>query len=266
MKILITDAFQKLDENIIEEMIWDEQDTVKISKFKLKSKIMKEINKKTFRYKRILKTVCLILLITIIPVPVKAAINFIFTQTTLLNDSNRNLIGTEIIDKNYIVYSNGTYKNAKGDVVDFDELSKYQEKLPDNRIINEVRLENFLPSSIVEIVTSNISKDSYNLPEIMLVNSSVCVLTKEDGTGWNLKKGDTLEYNFEKYKSNISAKQTLIVGYVKDGVMYSGQSFIDLKDSYVLKAEDDGEYYVYLLSASSDYLTLKDGQLTQFYN
>ena len=100
----------------------------------------------------------------------------------------------------------------------------------------------------------------------MLVNNSACILTKEDGTGFHLKKGDKIEYNFEKYKSKVVEQQTLIIGYVKDGVMYQGETYNDLKDSYTLVAQDDGDYFIYLLSASSDYLTLKQGNLIQTGN
>lgn len=266
MKILISDVIRELDENIIENLIWDKQDKVKVSKFKLKWKIRKEINKKTFWYKITLNIICLILFISIIPITAKAAINFILNHSAIVSDFNRDLIGTEITDKNYIIYSNGTYKNSNGDVIDWDELARKQEKIQDNRIIKEIQQDNFSPSSIVEVIIDNISKNSYSSPEILLVNNSACILTKEDGSGFNLKKGDTLEYNFEKYKSNVVEEQTLIIGYVKDGVMYQGKNYNDLKDSYILEAQEEGEYFIYLLSASSDYLTLKQGKLIQAGN
>jgi hypothetical protein len=78
-----------------------------------------------------------------------------------------------------------------------------------------------------------------------------------------LSKGDTLEFNFEKYKSRVVNQQNLIIGYIKDGVMYEGEAYQQLSDSYVLEAQDKGEYFLYLLSASSDYLTLKQGELVQ---
>jgi len=263
MKILISESIQELDENVIEKMIWDEDDKVIISSFKLKWRIMKALDKRAFLYRRIIRTTCLILLISVlIPITAKAALNLMLTHSAVVDNSNRSLIGTEIIDHNYYIYKNGTYINARGDVIDLDKLINAQEGIPGNRIINEIQIENYTPSSIVEVIIDIAGKNSYSTPEIILVNNSACVLTKEDGTGWNLDKGDTLKYNFEKYKSSVVDQQNLIIGYVKDGVMYQGESYNQqLENTYVLEAQDKGEYFIYLLSASSDYLAVKQGEL-----
>jgi hypothetical protein len=265
MKISISEVIQDIDEDILEKMIWDEHNKVKIPKLKLKWRILKGLNKQAFLYKRLVQTVCFILFICLlVPITAKAAINLILTHSAVVDDSNRSLIGTEIIDSNYYIYKNGTYINARGEAIDPDKLINAREGIPENRIINEIQIENYTPSSIVEVIVDKAGKNSYSTPEIILVNNSVCVLTKEDQTGWNLDKGDTLKYNFEKYKSSVIDRQNLIIGYIKDGVMYEGESYYQqLKDTYVLEAQDKGEYFIYLLSASSDYLTLKQGELVQ---
>lgn len=264
MKISITDSIQDIDENIIERMLWAKDDKVKFSKFKLKWRIMKKLNKEKFMYKRLVQTVCFTLFVCLlVPVTARAAIHLILMRSSIVDDSNRSLIGTEIIDKNYIIYKNGTYINARGEVIDLEKLINAQEGIPENRIINEIEIDNYTPSSIVEVIVDKTGENAYSSPEIILVNNSVSVLSKEDGSGWILDKGDTLEYKFEKYKSSVVDKQNLIVGYVKDGVMYQGETYQQLSDSYVLKAQDKGEYFIYLLSASSDYLTVKQGELVQ---
>ena len=134
MKILVSDVIQELDENLIEDLIWDKRERAKVSKFKLKWRLRKKINKKIFWYKLSLNVICLVLIISILPITAKAAINFILTHSAIVNDTNRNLIGTEITDKNYIIYSNGTYRNSNGEVIDFDKLAKGQNKIADNRI------------------------------------------------------------------------------------------------------------------------------------
>jgi hypothetical protein len=264
MKISITDVIQEIDEDIIERMVWDEDKKVKFSKHNLKWRIMKELNKQAFLYKKLLQTVCFALLICLlVPITAKATIYILLTHSEVVDDSNRSLIGTEIIDNNYIIYKNGAYTNAQGEVIDLDKLRKAQEGIPENRIIKEIQIDNYSPSSIIEVIVDKAGKKSYSTPEIILVNNSVCILTKEDGSGWSLEKGDTLEYNFEKYKSSVVARQNLIIGYVKDGVMYQGESYQELIDSHVMKAQEKGEYFLYILSASSDYLTLKQGELVQ---
>jgi len=265
MKISITDVIQGIDEDIIEKMVWDELKKIKFSKLRLKWRIMKELNKQAFLYKKLLQTACFALFICIlVPITAKAASYLMLMHSAVVDDSNRSLIGTEIITKNYIIYKNGTYTNAEGEVIDLDKLRKAQEGIPENRIINEIQIDNYSPSSIIEVIIDKAGKNSYSTPEIILVNNSACILTKEDGSGWILDKGDILEYNFQKYKSSVVNQQNLIIGYVKDGVMYPGESYYQqLKDTYALKAQDKGEYFIYLLSASSDYLTLKQGELVQ---
>lgn len=42
--------------------------------------------------------------------------------------------------------------------------------------------------------------------------------------GWNCKEGDTLTFSFEKYKSETVQKQTFVIGYIRDGIMYEGRA------------------------------------------
>jgi hypothetical protein len=264
MKVSITELIQDIDQDLIEGMVWDDDKKAKFSKVKLKWRIMKELNKQAYLYKKLLQTVCFTLFICLlVPITAKAAIYLLLTQSAVVDDSNRSLIGTEITSKNYIIYKNGAYTNAQGEVIDLDKLRKAQEGIPENRIIKEIQIDHYSPSSIIEVIVDKAVKNMYSTPEIILVNNSVCILTKEDGSGWSLEEGDTLEYSFEKYKSSVVARQNLIIGYVKDGVMYQGESYQELLDSHVMKAQEKGEYFLYILSASSDYLTLKQGELVQ---
>ena len=43
--------------------------------------------------------------------------------------------------------------------------------------------------------------------------------------------------------------------------MYDGESFGSLSGSYELKVREGGEYNLYIISATSDYLTLKQGTI-----
>lgn len=70
---------------------------------------------------------------------------------------------------------------------------------------------------------------------------------------WSKSEGN-IRSDIIAYKSSVVDQQNLIIGYVKYGVMYPGESYYQqLKGTYVLKAQDKGEYFIYLLSASSDY-------------
>lgn len=119
---------------------------------------------------------------------------------------------------------------------------------------------NFIPSSIVEIPTDK-SDEMYIIPEIILINNSLCVLTQDNGKGWELTDKDNIVISFDKYKSDITVSQDLIIGYVKDGIMYEGEVFDELSGKYSFSPDEKGEYFFYLLSGSSDYLSLKSGNL-----
>ena len=82
-----------------------------------------------------------------------------------------------------------------------------------------------------------------------------------NGKGWELTDKDNIVISFDKYKSDITVSQDLIIGYVKDGIMYVGEVFDELSGKYSFSPDEKGEYFFYLLSGSSDYLSLKSGNL-----
>lgn len=111
------------------------------------------------------------------------------------------------------------------------------------------------------ISTCNIGNKNNIIPEIILINNSLCVLTQDNGKGWELTDKDNIVISFDKYKSDITVSQDLIIGYVKDGIMYEGEVFDELSGKYSFSPDEKGEYFFYLLSGSSDYLSLKSGNL-----
>ena len=69
-------------------------------------------------------------------------------------------------------------------------------------------------------------------------------------------------YKFEKYATNITKSQSMVVGYILDGVLYQGNVMNDLSGTYQLDIAEAGEYYIYIISATSDYLALKQGEIS----
>ena len=96
-------------------------------------------------------------------------------------------------------------------------------------------------------------------PEIIMTNGSMAVFYVNNYKGWNCKEGDTLTFSFEKYKSETVQKQTFVIGYIRDGIMYEGESMRNIVGSYTLTIKEDGEYNLYIISSTSDYLTIKQG-------
>lgn len=181
-------------------------------------------------------------------------------QTELITDYNRHLIGKEA-SGDYMIYRNGVYIDSNGVEYSPEELkNRTRNSLPENRIITKIMEENFMPSSIFELETKE-KNGVYISPEIITVNGSISVLTDSNGRGWELKAGDSVEYVFEKYKSEVVENQNILIGYVKDGVLNPSQKFDQLKGNYNLTIEESGQYYFYIINASSDTIAMKEGAL-----
>ena len=111
-----------------------------------------------------------------------------------------------------------------------------------------------LPDSVSEFeVTNN------TIPEIIMTNGSMAIFYQNDYEGWNCKEGDVLSFSFEKYVSEVTPNQTIVVGYILDGVLYDGVAFKNIEDRFELAITESGEYNIYVISATSDYLALKQG-------
>ena len=164
----------------------------------------------------------------------------------IVTRENRSLIGKEINDNSVpeVTYSG-------------ERCIKQIDKTPidNSNIIKGVANENIvLPSSISEFEVKN-----EVTPEIIMTNGSMAVFYVNNYKGWNCKEGDTLTFSFEKYKSETVQKQTFVIGYIRDGIMYEGESMRNIVGSYTLTIKEDGEYNLYIISSTSDYLTIKQG-------
>lgn len=182
-------------------------------------------------------------------------------KSVLITDENRDQIGKETFSDYYIVNRDGKFINSLGNEISQEEiLKKKSVSVPENRIIKQINLENFMPSSIVEFEGREENGVTIS-PEILTINGSVNILTKTNGEGWDLKKGDKIEYDFAKYQSEVVENQNLLIGYIKEGVLNKGEEFRQLKGEYRLAISDPGKYYVYLICASSDPIFLKNGTI-----
>ena len=152
----------------------------------------------------------------------------------IVTRENRSLIGKEINDNSVpeVTYSG-------------ERCIKQIDKNPidNSNIIKGVANENIvLPSSISEFEVKN-----EVTPEIIMTNGSMAVFYVNNYKGWNCKEGDTLTFSFEKYKSETVQKQTFVIGYIRDGIMYEGESMRNIVGSYTLTIKEDGEYNLYII-------------------
>lgn len=163
-------------------------------------------------------------------------------KNSVLNEENVHLIGERIVEECEDINEKNEY--------DFDSIMKT------TSIVESIAVDGMLPSSFVEIQIENM--DELNVPGQIMVNNSVSILTKNDQTGWNLQEGNVIEFEFEKYESKVIKDQKLLIGYIIDGKMKEYEIFDSLYGIYTHEVEEPGEYYIYLMSASSDYLSIKD--------
>jgi hypothetical protein len=60
-------------------------------------------------------------------------------------------------------------------------------------------------------------------------------------------------------ENQLVENQTLVIGVIKDGVLKEGIPFRSKDGVFTFTAEEDGEYFLYLLSASTEYQTIREG-------
>lgn len=165
----------------------------------------------------------------------------------IINEKNRKLIGTEV--------SGGTYtiSPSSEDSKDKNEIADTTSFLNDFSFCDDA----IKPDSVTKFPTTG-----GKTPEVIFINGACIVFTKEKGEGWECNPGDTLSFSFEKYPSDVVDNQASIIGYIQNKTFKSGETFTELSGKYYTKIKEGGEYFVYVISATSDYLAMKEGEIT----
>lgn len=168
-------------------------------------------------------------------------LSFIETfQTGIITENNQDKIGQETILNSYYIDNKGMY--------------------PTIDIMKETKLiHSFKDIKALPVYISDFQIENDHMPSVLLKINTCTVLYQDDYSGWICKKGDTLYFDFEKYEHETRRNQPLVIGYVKEGVMYDGVIFNALSGCYQLKIAEDGEYYIYLLNLDLDNMSIKSG-------
>ncbi len=117
--------------------------------------------------------------------------------------------------------------------------------------------EILLPSMIQEV-----KMQGKKTPELMAPNGVMGIFTKDDGSGWTLKAGETLYWDFETYPFFDGRAQTLSVGSIKNGMLCRATVHERAeRGRYCVQAVEDGTYYIYFICCSSDRISLKEGSI-----
>ena len=154
----------------------------------------------------------------------------------LLDESNKHQIGQETVETFHTQFATVT----PGPIISFVESD-----------------EILLPSMIQEV-----KAQGTKTPELMAPNGVMGIFTKDDGSGWTLRAGETLFWNFEKYPFSDGQYQALAVGHIKNGMLCRSTVHENGESGrYHVQADEDGEYYIYFICCSSDRISLKEGEI-----
>ncbi len=170
-------------------------------------------------------------------------------KVQLVNEENRDLIGKELQenDLTILVPKDGSRETEN------------IQKIPKNNIVQSTIDDSVFPG--ISICEMHVDDDG-NTPEVICPNGAVGIFSKSNSRGWPCIKGDYLSWSFTKYPLDSQKDQAICVGYIKDGVMYKPQLFQKgLEINYKQKISEDGLYYLYILGASSDPVTIKSGNI-----
>ena len=267
MKISFYEAFDFIAEEAVELLADYSSDDDKVQNYSANTtinEVMKNIP--TVRKKRKNKTTwTLRLLVAILVIFALSSTVFAIRQRLLVKDggielvtdANRNLIGKEIEGRSDIADSNGNIKKVSEE--DNNELYSWKE----STIITSVQEGAHVPRIISEFAVVD-EESSFLTPEIIFTNDSMVILEKEDGKGWYMEKGEQLDFKVELYPSeiNLSKGQSIIYQYIFNGeLMSESLTYNGLIQNYSITAEKSGEYFLCLVGASSDPITLKQGKI-----
>lgn len=189
----------------------------------------------------------------------------------LVDETNRDLVGRELTGQAAEVWdTDGNLKNAKELVEFYGECTESYDDWRRSSLIHNVHPNAHIPYTTDEFAVLE-SEEEYITPEVIFTNDAMVIFTKKDGSGWQLKKDETLIFEAEEYPSEIGfgKGQAVLYQYILNGTLMpsvEGQEKNDgLKLVYTLTADRKGEYYICLVGASSDPITMKEGKIYTKY-
>lgn len=181
-----------------------------------------------------------------------------------INDTNREYVGKRLMAADVTVVSLAEIREEAASRVKRRKKPEIQYEMPG--FIKNIESEEHLPYAM-DTFEAKKEDGYYMTPEVIFTNNAMVIFTKEGNRGWKLKKGQTLHFEAEEYPSEINwgRGQTIIYTHIMNGKLmneeYEGRGRHELLQKYDLQAEKDGEYYLCLVGASSDSISIKNGRL-----
>lgn len=267
MKISFYEAFDLIADEAVDLLMKDSSNETIMPDFPADTTInnvMEKVTKgnrigkrKSTRAIRLLVAILVILALSTTVYAITQGLSVKDGGAELLTDSNRNLIGKESKGES-------TIKDSVGTIVDQPETADYEPyDWRTSSVIKSIQKNAHIPRAISEFTVVD-EDDFFTTPEIIFTNDCMVILKKEDGSGWYLEKGDLLNFKVELFPSEVNPGkgQNIIYQYIQNGKLMK-QSFTDdgLVQNYSIKADKAGEYYICLTGASSDPISLKQGEI-----
>lgn len=181
-----------------------------------------------------------------------------------INDTNQEYVGKGLKAADVTVDSLAKAREEAASRVKKPKKPEIRYEIPG--FIKSIESEEHLPYAM-DTFEARKENGYYTTPEVIFTNNAMVIFTKEGNKGWKLKKGQTLHFKAEEYPSEVTwgRGQAIIYTHILDGKLmnqeYDGHGRHGLSQKYDLPAEKDGEYYLCLIGASSDSISLKNGRL-----
>ncbi|WP_336785873.1 hypothetical protein [Paenibacillus sp. MMO-177] len=143
------------------------------------------------------------------------------------------------------------------------EIESNKEPLLKNKIINKDQLPTISASSITNIAVKE-EHGKYLIPTLLLTNNAdLVIFTKQNESGWNLKKGEklTLRFTLDLKTSKYSDQEGEWIqsGYIKNGELIAINEKKDKEFSSTITADEAGEFYFYIENFSAGKVIIESG-------
>lgn len=175
----------------------------------------------------------------------------------VIDADNENLIGKELSQEPLV-------KDKQGNIIQGEENTITIDQLIENSSIIESVENKDIPLNSISYFPVQRGDKNYTTPQIIFKNGSLVVFTQDDGSGWVLNQSDELSFEAEEYPSEINngQGQDILFGYIYNGKLITeNNNQYGLEAKYTIHAKEKGEYYICLIGASSDPITLKSGSI-----
>lgn len=270
MKLNIREMLNGYVENDIEIRGKNVVSTDKIKEVTMDKIIETKTKKRIFRPSVIIAAVCILTVLF----GTTAMAYFLkwggFALTNELSDEEIDQLlaeastGTGTVSVSIDSDGNCTYYDENGNVLFV--LTEEESREFDERLREEREEAVQISTELLDTDTMNITPNSITLisvddegivPDFMLGNGHMVLLTNEDDSGWSFKSGDTVTIELE---SNDECVVTF--GMVKDTVMIEEGVIKSEKPTWNFTISEYGEYYFTVLYASAAASSFTNGLIT----